>query len=184
MENLLVACHCESLHGPVKIIGSEGSEGKEFDTIQYIDTNEGIHESVEKCKESDNQYTKWHDIPNSSIDYIYIASCPLYGDLYTGRMYEDTTAMWRSLDKHGWNVLKANGKIIIPINKHIKPDQKLKKILKTLMPLWNCKIVSSIPFSLEGYDSEMYIVFKKPTGNIYGGKRTRKRRVSSYLKSF
>jgi len=164
-EHLLIACHCESLHGPVKIIG------KEFDTIQYIDTNEGLHESVEKCKKSENQYTEWHKIPNSSINFIYIASCPLYGDLYEGRMHEDTSAMWRSLDKHGWNVLKANGKIIIPINKHIRPDNKLKK----LMPLWNYKIVSSIPFYLENYDSERYIIFKKPIGNIKTGGITRKK---------
>ena len=163
-QNLLIACHCESLHGSVKIIG------KEFDTIQYIDTNEGLHESVEKCKKSENQYIEWHKIPNSSINFIYIASCPLYGDLYEGRMYEDTTAMWRSLDKHGWNVLKANGKIIIPINKHINPDNKLKNILKKLMPLWNCKIVYSIPFYLENYDAEKYIIFKKETENIKGGR--------------
>ena len=86
----------------------------------------------------------------------------MYGDLYEGRMYEDTSAMWRSLDKHGWNVLKANGEIIIPINKHITPDKRLKDILKKLMPLWNCKIVSSIPFYLENYDAEKYIIFKKP----------------------
>ena len=173
MADLLVACHCESQHGPVKVIG------KEFNSIQYIDTNEGIHVSSEKCKPSENQFIQWYKIPNSSIDYIYGVSCPLYGELYEGRIYEDSSNMWRSLNKHGWNVLRANGKIIIPLNSNVMPDIKLKIKLKELMPLWAITVVSSVPFHIEEKDAERYIIFKKPTKGGRRRKATRKQKVKN-----
>jgi len=150
-KDILVACQCGLVsHWDDEPILTDRNvsilEDDRFRTVLFLDPVCDITSSA--------QFTSWSELPDKSLDIIWLMNCPAYPgmlwefyaknpDIYFEKAVQRTLdnkesgRIWREIVTHGWRATRDNGQIIIPYTTNIGAEAALltrifREVLKRL----------------------------------------------------
>lgn len=172
--NILVGCHCVSVHENINLIYKKTGEiiesneieklkEKNINTISYIDIN---------CSpDNTTQFNNWKDIPENSNNIIWLLHCPIYGfhqPYHDGKyklnrkVLNHAIPILKEIYINAYRILRPNGYMLIQIPSFLS-ETTYKMILTILFNINKDGILPSdgVPFEKfndkDKFENELFI---------------------------
>ena len=148
--DIAIAFHCSKSgiapggsHSPLAIQINKNI--KSLKSVEYKDRVTYVS-LKHACPEGDIDTKSWDEVSDSSVDVIWSKNCPVQFLFHKSRKDQEINSkVFEDILKHGWRILRNNGKIYIPIgsrNYHRYTKKVTDDFMKTLTSnLWHTEII-------------------------------------------